>query len=512
MKKVWKLLIAVIGICLLQSGTSYAYDYGDYKSGTLVQKAWDALEKKDYDVVRAYARKCIETYGDIAKDMQAKITDYPSGNKEEMSSYWALNDIATILFVEAESYRLEDNKSDAIQTYNKIIKDYTYGQAWDEKGFFWKPAEVAVERIRVLENKEAEKEFDPSAADMVVSAWKAYNTKNFDRAIEICEMVLKLHGDEAKRLQKSLSTFPKIKSDIFSYGVLNDVGTCMWIAGDSCMRQNRLEEAKKYYLLLVNEFSYTQCYDPRWDGFWNPTERALRHLANVLKVDIEDLNLLGNSPISINGNKLIFKFPKGERIYILTSKKSSTKPSFTKPFKEVEERKVKYNPKAIKVAEYVMKNFDKINGEIKNEESNLEIIRKEGIEGIERLMKEKSPTLQYTKTIKTDGKVFEVDFYDGDVTDVGDYFLGKLKDGRVGFYDSLRIEDKTDNIVLFDGNIDGFLNRYWENDMLDIARIPGIKGIEHEEWSNKDRKKIETEYVKTLDILVNFIDQEENKR
>ena len=95
------LLVTAFG--LTQPSVVYAYNFGDYRSVTLATKAWKALEEGDIEAVLAYTNKCLELYSEQAKKMQSSLTDYPKGTDQEIFGYWALNDVATNLFIQAEA-------------------------------------------------------------------------------------------------------------------------------------------------------------------------------------------------------------------------------------------------------------------------------------------------------------------------------------------------------------------------------------------------------------------------
>ena len=43
-------------------------------------------------------------------------------------------------------------KDESKEAFNKVMKDFTYGQCWDTKGWFWKPAEGAQQKLGELNN------------------------------------------------------------------------------------------------------------------------------------------------------------------------------------------------------------------------------------------------------------------------------------------------------------------------------------------------------------------------
>ncbi len=92
------MVFMVVGLCVLNP-VAQAYNFGDYRSATLAGKAWQALSANDLDAVLAYTNKCVELYANNAKKMQDSLSDYPAGTNEEIFAYWALNDLATSLFM-----------------------------------------------------------------------------------------------------------------------------------------------------------------------------------------------------------------------------------------------------------------------------------------------------------------------------------------------------------------------------------------------------------------------------
>ncbi len=124
------------------------YSYGDYKSATLVAKAWEAFNKNDMGATFAFTNKCVEMYEAEAKKMQSQLKDFPQGGKDEiLSQWWAINDVATAYYIQAETYRKSGMNEMAKSTYEKIIKEFSFGQCWDPQGWFWKPSEAAKEKL-----------------------------------------------------------------------------------------------------------------------------------------------------------------------------------------------------------------------------------------------------------------------------------------------------------------------------------------------------------------------------
>ena len=279
MKKVFltlTLFAAVFAFVLPQ--TAQAYNFGDFRSETLVSKAWDALKNNDIEAVLAYTNKCIELYGGQAKDMQDSLKDFPAGSRDDIFGYWALNDVATSLYIQGEAYRKANMKDESEKAYKELISKYGFGQAWDSNGWFWKPAEAAKEKLASLETGKAYDFGDYSSSFLTTQAWKALNGGDTDSVLVYTDKILQLYADQAKKMQGSLTEYAwESKDKIFSYWALNDVGTALFIRGEALKKAGRTAEAKKAYQTLVNDYFYAQCWDPNgW--FWKPAEAAQQAL------------------------------------------------------------------------------------------------------------------------------------------------------------------------------------------------------------------------------------------
>ena len=264
---------------------AWAYNFGDYRSETLVTKAWEALKADDIEAVLAYTNKCIELYAGQAKKMQDSLTAYPSGEPKDIFSYWAINDVATSLFIQGEIYRKKDMKDEAIQAYKRLVNEFKYGQCWDTQGWFWKPAEAAQEKIAMIESGSTLDFGDYSSAYLATKAWEALANKDLDAVNAYVGKCLELYEPKAKEMQQSLTEYPwETKEKVFSYWALNDVGTCLYIKGEAYRNAGNWEEAKKSFKKLVDEFFYAQCWDPQgW--FWKPAEGAKQKLDELKDVE-----------------------------------------------------------------------------------------------------------------------------------------------------------------------------------------------------------------------------------
>jgi len=132
------------------SAAASSLDFGDYKSSTLTGKAWKALESKNYAEVSGYANKCIDTFKTQAVAQQKALTSPPT-EKEQVFAQWALNDVGTCYFILGKSLDDQGKGKEAAAAYKFLVENLAFAQCWDPKGWFWKPADAAKERIKALE-------------------------------------------------------------------------------------------------------------------------------------------------------------------------------------------------------------------------------------------------------------------------------------------------------------------------------------------------------------------------
>lgn len=274
-------IFAVAGSQFAQAQQA-AYNFGDHKSSTLATKAWGALAEKNLDAVLAYTNKCIEMYAPQAKKMQAELTEVPAGDDAKIFSFWALNDVATSLFIQGEAYRLAGKKEEAKAAFQSILDNYSFGQTYDAgKKIFWKPADAAKDKISMIE-KGLELDFgDMSSSTIVQKAWAASAKKDVESVKAYVAKNLQLYGETAKKMQSELKEFPwETTEKIHSYWALNDVGTSLFILGQTYRAAGMNAEAMDTFKTLVNDYGFAQCWDTQgW--FWKPAEAAQQQIMEL---------------------------------------------------------------------------------------------------------------------------------------------------------------------------------------------------------------------------------------
>lgn len=119
----------------------YGVDFGSYSSEVLTAKAWKAMQAGRYDAMELYVRKCIELYGEVAREMQSSLAEYaPKGQEQD---YWALNDVGTCLFIRGKALQRQRKNREAGLVYREMLSEYGFAQCWDTHGWYWKVADEA---------------------------------------------------------------------------------------------------------------------------------------------------------------------------------------------------------------------------------------------------------------------------------------------------------------------------------------------------------------------------------
>jgi tetratricopeptide (TPR) repeat protein len=259
-----------------------AYSFGDYKSSTFASKAWQALSQRDVSAVAAYTNKCVDMYSGEAAKMQASLNEYPSGESQNIFSYWALNDVATSLFIQGEAYRKANQMDKAKAAYQRVINEFSYGQTYDVKSkTFWKPADGARDGLYMIE-KGIDLNFgDMTSQTLVRRMWESLAKKNLDEVIGYNTKLERLYAATAKDMQRPLTEYPPLPAEkIHMFWALNDVGTGEFILGEAYRAAGMNAEAIGAYNKVISDYFYAQCWDTQgW--FWKPAEGAQQKIIEL---------------------------------------------------------------------------------------------------------------------------------------------------------------------------------------------------------------------------------------
>ncbi|MBF0532029.1 MAG: hypothetical protein HQL23_02910 [Candidatus Omnitrophica bacterium] len=126
-------------------------------SSELVTQAWEASSKRDFKRLDQLVRDGLEHYGAEADREQKILKNFPLRGEE--SAYAALNDVGTLLFVQAEAIMNDGRCDDASKAFLRVIKNYSWAQAWDpSRGSFWSIAEKSQDSVDVCSGKSEEED------------------------------------------------------------------------------------------------------------------------------------------------------------------------------------------------------------------------------------------------------------------------------------------------------------------------------------------------------------------
>ena len=154
-RKNYKTIVPLLGICFLGIFCNFVFGILNlsaqekFSSDELITRAWEAHGKGDVEATFKYTDECINTYKNEADSMESSLKELPQG-KNDIEAVQALNDVATAYFIQGESYRNQGKKEEAIKAFKTVIEKYPYGQAWDQRGWFWQVAKTAKESLAQL--------------------------------------------------------------------------------------------------------------------------------------------------------------------------------------------------------------------------------------------------------------------------------------------------------------------------------------------------------------------------
>jgi beta-glucuronidase len=141
----------------------------------MIVRAWEAWGVKNYEKTFYWTDKCIGEYSEEAKKEQAFLSDFPP--TEIIDQYEALNAVGTSFFIQGETYLSQGKMEEAKNAFGIAIKDYSFAQNWDPRGWYWSVEEKSQASIDKMENKAVEPSPQPSAPTPALShKWERGNT------------------------------------------------------------------------------------------------------------------------------------------------------------------------------------------------------------------------------------------------------------------------------------------------------------------------------------------------
>ena len=126
----------------------------------------------------------------------------------------------------------------------------------------------------------------PKSGDLIVKAWGVHGKRDIENTFKYTQELIDLYRQEADKQQASLQALPKGADEINAVDTLNNVATAYFIQAESYMRQDKNEEAKKLFQLVIDKYSYAQAWDPRgW--YWQIAEASRKSIKKLETGSIE---------------------------------------------------------------------------------------------------------------------------------------------------------------------------------------------------------------------------------
>jgi beta-glucuronidase len=140
----------------------------------------------------------------------------------------------------------------------------------------------------------------PTSGELIAKAWEAHGKRDVETTFKYTNELINLYKDEADRQQVSLKELPKAKEEIEKLSALNNVASAYFIQAEVYMRQQDIEEAKKIFQLIIDNYPYAQAWDARgW--YWQIAEASRQSIRKIETgtIELEKKKLVSQIPTKI---------------------------------------------------------------------------------------------------------------------------------------------------------------------------------------------------------------------
>ncbi len=122
-----------------------------------------------------------------------------------------------------------------------------------------------------------------SPKEYIMRIWESWGAKDYERTFDYTRECINLYSEKASEQQSSLKSLPATEvMDL--YQALNAVGTSYFVRGEAYLSQGKIEEAKEAFTTAIEEYGYSQNWDPRgW--YWSVKEKSLKSLEKIEAID-----------------------------------------------------------------------------------------------------------------------------------------------------------------------------------------------------------------------------------
>ncbi|MCX5701150.1 MAG: hypothetical protein NTZ63_06395 [Candidatus Omnitrophica bacterium] len=147
-----------------------------------------------------------------------------------------------------------------------------------------------------------------SSSELLDKAWAAHGKHDTEATLKYTQELIDLYKDKAESQQKYLKAMPKTKEEIEEVKELNDVATAYFIQAETLLRQEKLEEAKKLFQIIINQYPFAQGWDQRgW--YWS---LKLVSEQSIKKIETGDIEVEQKKKVSQISTKIVLYEPGTE--------------------------------------------------------------------------------------------------------------------------------------------------------------------------------------------------------
>ena len=148
----------------------------------------------------------------------------------------------------------------------------------------------------------------PSSGELIGKAWEAHGRRDIEATFKYTNQLIELYKEQADSEQKYLKELPKTKEEIENLHALNDVAGAYFIQAESYMHQKKMEDAKKIFKFIIDNYYYAQGWDQRgW--YWQIAEVSKQ---SIKKIETGSIELEKKKPVSQLVTRIVLYDPGKE--------------------------------------------------------------------------------------------------------------------------------------------------------------------------------------------------------
>lgn len=300
----------------------------DKSSDEIVRLAWEASNREDLKALSDLVNEMLKSYEDRAKDLASQLKDFPP--REKIANYKVMSDVATVLFIKAETLMRQGKTDESKALFNKAIQEYPWAQSFDpSRGSYWSIKEKAQDSINVMNGIQPKEEVPLKLAPKTmpnlafpgtekIIDYSKYGkflnegTKNYHYQVTDRKGLVMAAGEgiypniadvykdpeykkalKEGRLQGSQWDFvntPDLQAALFKWATAPEPpGLSLFYMGIIFEKAKMYYEALKCYYAIIVHFPETIAWT-YWHTPWYPSQAAIAKIQHIIRMH-PDLNV-----------------------------------------------------------------------------------------------------------------------------------------------------------------------------------------------------------------------------